>query len=26
MPGTITSDELDMPAASGGAGHGEARS
>jgi transposase len=26
MPGTITSDELDMPAANGGAGHGEARS
>ena len=26
MPGTITSDELDMPAASGSTGHGEARS
>jgi hypothetical protein len=26
MPGTITSDELDMPAASAGTGHGEARS
>ncbi len=25
MPGTVTSDELDMPVASGGAGHGEAR-